>query len=526
MATVNVSRSIMPVVTRGRMKSARARRLALPTEIVTSVLEYLPLDELWNAALVSNQFYMSAWLAGLFIHRTIAQDLDHSYVRRLLIFEDVLAHAKRREFRLNLSLTCDLPQEDLGRAQRDDASATANRGLEDIARAMSAALPSLVCLSIIMPDYFRPLLDSALGFPAPRLRVFHISRTSRNTAPSLPLAFDLFAGSAQNLRVLSLDNVTLPEKQLLAFQTITSVSFIYLQIFPSIAIRLHFPSLAHLHLNFLTASLAASPKRLDLGGAVLRSIRIEGCEYSALQEAVEMSMDMSTIPFVQVIGETVRWDEPLLTNDRAALCIRLGYVSGHVPETSVSIVPEHRRWQRVYHFSAWEQNRTILPATLSSRVTYLRLDATLVYDFLKLELDLAALHDLHIDLESKHLDDLMLAVPDYGSYQQLKSFRAAIGEDLPRVWSPCPGLNELTLFALDQPVMGADSRHIAFLLHALGQLARQKKYKATLALIGIQFTRPLARTLLDQTVSKIFKYDFAGRGSHEDEDDGLWQSGL
>lgn len=77
----------------------------MPPELVTEVLEYLPINDLWTAARVSRQFYAAAWQAGLFIHRDIDCQAASGHADQLAVFQDVLAQAQRKDLQLSLSLT-------------------------------------------------------------------------------------------------------------------------------------------------------------------------------------------------------------------------------------------------------------------------------------------------------------------------------------------------------------------------------------------------------------------------------------
>ncbi|EJD34277.1 hypothetical protein AURDEDRAFT_176671 [Auricularia subglabra TFB-10046 SS5] len=512
-------------VTRSRAVAFRIQKLALPEELTLAILKCLPLDELWTAAHVSRRFYALALDAGLRIHRDIAWTIDSGHVSELNEFKDVLEHVKQKGMPpLSLDLWTYFPGEDS--IHRASIYENASSGADDILPVITAALPFLVHLSIKLPDHFRAHLDAALCHPAPLLRTLHFE-CSMPDEPSPPLPCNLFAGLAPQLRRVSCTDIILSDLSVTAFQAVDHAYFSYKNRFPAVHIRLLFPRVTSLHLRLSMVGNAASlPECFDLRGLALHSLTIQGRDYSLLQESVQRSIDLSTIPAVRAISGTITWSESLWTKDPAMISMRISVDPEHRGDLSVMVIPEHRRWRRLYRVVLGFVNGAIpvtgLPS-LSTRLTYLRLDAALLRAFLTLAIPYSELRNLHIDVQSTGLGDyLALKPPDYDLYRDVQSFESEIPHDAGGIRSPCSALEEITLFALDAPISDADSRRVAFLLRALGQFERAKNERAALALVGIRFAEPAARALLSQTVSRILTYAFAGRGSREDHDKGLW----
>ncbi|EJD47151.1 hypothetical protein AURDEDRAFT_163759 [Auricularia subglabra TFB-10046 SS5] len=524
----------MPAKTRIHRRSISFPRLALPAELVAEVLEYLSIDELWTAARVSRQFYAATWRAGLFIHRQLDWMPARGSIPGLDVLKDLVDHALRKDLRISLTLTWDGDDES-DPEQRAEIYKAAQPHVDDILSVITTALPLLVYLSLELPDHFRPQLDSALRRPAPRLRTFEISRTLDDTPCITPLPLDLFAGSSPQLRALSLGTTTLPDEPISAFRHISFAGLEYSEVFPHITINRHFPSITGLRLAFFTADSAASPQRFELSGLALHRIIIDDGDATGMAESVARSIDLSTVPVVQAIGDSITWSESLWSSNKADLSIRVAQWPEKIEDLCVLVVPAHLLWRRLYRLLVWDTGMTLpirdMP-NIGMRMRYLRIDSLLVRSFLKLELTLTALRDIHIDMRSNGLDCYKFSPPGYYAECDLKSFepRAEVPTEeaagAPYVCAPCPALEELTLFALDAPIAGVESRRVAFLARALGQLGRPKRGKAALALIGVDFERPVARVLLGQTVSKIRRYAFAGQGSCEDYDEGLWEEGL
>ncbi|EJD37589.1 hypothetical protein AURDEDRAFT_173354 [Auricularia subglabra TFB-10046 SS5] len=517
------------VVTRSRGANIRSLELALPWEITLAVLKSLSLDELWTTAGVSRRFYAQAWEAGLFIHRNITWTTGSDYVSELDVFKAVLEHVKQKGVpRLSLCLWTYFPGEHS--IHRARIYQKASRGADDILPAITAALPFLVHLAIKLPDHFRPHLDAAICHPAPLLRTLQLE-CSMPDEPSPALPCNLFAGLAPRLRRVSCTGIMLSSVSVAAFQAVNHAYFSYKNRFPPVRICLLFPHVTSLHLRLRMAdNTAIPPECFDLLGLPLHSLTIQDCNGSLLHNAVEHSIDLSTIPAVRAVSDSIRWTESLWTKDPAMISMRISVDPESRGDLSVMIIPEHRRWQRLYRVVLGFVNGSIPVAglpSLSTRLTYLRLDAALLRVFLTLAIPHLELRSLHIDMQSAGAGDyLVLAPPDYDLYSEVQSFEAEIPRNAGRIWSPCSALEETTLFALDAPINNVDSRRVAFLLHALGQFERADNKRAALALVGIQFAQPAARALLSQTVSRILTYAFAGRGSREDHDKGLWDHGF
>lgn len=319
----------------------------------------------------------------------------------------------------------------------------------------------------------------------------------------------------------------LPEAPLPAFRSVSHAALIYENTFPHLQFCDQFPNLDNLDLEFVVSDVGGPslPDYFDLRAPPLRSLVIEDgnldSSASPLLDAIERSVDLSAIPIVLVLGDTVRWNEMIHTDDKAEVSVRVNYDR---EDLLVHVAPEHRRWRRMFRLSFWDTDSPLpigeIP-NLPGRLTFLRMDTWVIHGFLRLELSFAALRSLHIDFRGDLSEQRSLQPPDYDAGLDLVSFSGTT-PDAPRVWAPCPLLEEITLFALHKPVTAVDSRRVAFLAHALGQFARPDAQRAALTLVGIEFAQPPATALLGQTVSAIRRSAFAGRGSREDFDEGLW----
>lgn len=489
---------------------------ALPAELLSIILEYLPINELWTAARASRQFYAAAWRAGLFIHRDIEWLDDNGHADELAVFKDVLEQARRKDvLRLSLTLACYPSREHYPRRH---AVSSSESDANEIFSVVSAALPFLVYLTINIPDEFRPQLHEALGHPAPRLRTLNMYRNSYHVPCLLPLPCDLFAGSAPLLHTLTLHTVTLPNSAVTAFRAVSQAALTYYNHFPRIRFRDQLPNLKDLDLQFTVSfnGHAALPHYSDLAGLPLRSLAIEdNSSDTMLLDAITHSL--SAIPVVFVGGKTIKWDERLWAADKAALSIRLTHLpDGPWDEATllVNVSPAHRRWRRLYRLNEWDTGMPVplrgLP-NLPARLTYLRADAMAVCGLLKLELSLSALRNLHIDLRGYDSEPAMLQSPDYNATLDVLSSSS------PRVWTPCQALEQITLFALHRPLT-VDSRRVACLAHAFGQLGR----RVPLSLAGVEFDEPVADALLEQTVRTIVMHAFGDSGWRACNDEGLW----
>ncbi|EJD47096.1 hypothetical protein AURDEDRAFT_163706 [Auricularia subglabra TFB-10046 SS5] len=502
--------------------------VVLLAELVVAVLEYLPLNELWTAARVSRQYYGAAWQAGLLIHRRIELESGNC-AWQVAVFSTVVEHALgRKELRLSLHLQFIVAGGDPSILGLDVLKGY-ERDLDQILPKITAALPLLVHLSVDLPDRFRDALDIVLRHPAPRLRSFKIFASLQIAPCGAMIPRELFASAAPQLCSVVVTNMSLPEEPVATLRSISRAHFRYANMLPYGTIGRHLPNLTHLHLTFFisTGPVGESLKPFHVAALPLRSLVIEEDVGTVLLEAVERSMDLSVIPVVQLKGRTIRWREPLWTKDTTNVSMRICFCMEQRSDLCVLVVPEHMRWRRLFLVICWYQLLALpiegMP-NLATRLTYLRLGDSAVTGCLILRLKFVALRDLHIDIRANDYAAAALAPPDYDRFLFLTSFRQrAAPQHHPITWMWCPALERITLFALDEPIPHADARRVAFLAHALGQLGRPAADKAALELVGIEFQEPVAREMLDETVSTIIERPFAGRGSREDHEGGLWE---
>ncbi|EJD47117.1 hypothetical protein AURDEDRAFT_163723 [Auricularia subglabra TFB-10046 SS5] len=500
------ARPSAPPTTRSRGAVLRKQKLALPDELVADILEYLPPGELWAAARVSRQFYAACWRAGVFIHRSIFFSRDEDHPRRISMFMDVLEHAKQKGLNLSLSIRFCFPVEDdpIHRVRNCDYL---RRSVEDLSRAITEALPLLVYLSIQLLDHFRDLLAGALCHAAPRLRNLELTHNVVDSPYLAPLLRDLFDGSAPKLRTLALEVIALPSMPVDALKPVTHASLTYQNTFPQVDFGHHFPHLKSLQLEFFVHNgEKAVASRFDFTETALRSLSVGDYDGTTLLDAIEGSTNLSAIPSLEFIGHRIPWSEALWAKDPARFSMRVFEDNGGF--TCVFVTPEHQRWRRRYRLGSW--NIATAPPgiqelpNLGTRLAYLRIQAHLLPAFLTLELCMSVLHDLHVDVHCAGVDRYWFVPFDCVGDARFQSFDPGT-QGAPRVWLPCPALAEITLFALDEPMKDMNSRHVALLAHALGQFERPKAQKAR----------------ADR--HRIRKYAFAGRGSREDYDEGLWE---
>ncbi|EJD45859.1 hypothetical protein AURDEDRAFT_124342 [Auricularia subglabra TFB-10046 SS5] len=341
-------------------------------------------------------------------------------------------------------------------------------------------------------------------------------RTLPDTPCPITLPCDLFAGCAPQLRSVRLATVTLPDDPVAAFRSVIRAIVTYKTAFPRITFARQFPSLRDLEVDYSDDQI--EPSSFNLSGVTLGLLAIGDSSTNGLLDSVARSVDLSSIPLVLVICDNIEWNEPLWANDRSPISVRLSFATNTRHALSVFIVPAHRRWRRLFRVRTLIEDEPLHIGTvpnLGTRMTYLRIDAPFLRDFLELELALPALLTLHIDVETHEKDEL--APPGYEAHQDVRSFSPEPAGS--RVWMPSAALENITLFALDAPVRDVDSRRVAFLAHALGA----KADKAVLELIGVTFAEPVARALINETVSEIRNGEFAGYDWRKDLDDGLWE---
>lgn len=219
---------------------------------------------------------------------------------------------------------------------------------------ITAGLPLLVNLVVEVPDCFLPLFLAGLRHPAPRLRSLKLSIVFGGGPCSPLLPLDLFAGSAPQLYDLSLSTIALPAEPVAAFRSVKSVVLAYKNVFPVTAINLHFPCLTSLHLHFFAAGGAASPEHFDLSGLALRRLIMDDQDSTGMEDAIQRSINLSTVPVVRLIGRNIKWTEPLWSRDGADVSVRLASSQRHARNMCISVAPEHLRWRRHYRLSAWE----------------------------------------------------------------------------------------------------------------------------------------------------------------------------
>ncbi|EJD40416.1 hypothetical protein AURDEDRAFT_115898 [Auricularia subglabra TFB-10046 SS5] len=196
---------------------------------------------------------------------------------------------------------------------------------------------------------------------------------------------------------------------------------------------------------------------------------------------------------------------------------------------------------RKFEFANWERyDGTPLDelAFLAPRLTYIRLENEFLSGLLLFGCALPALRRLWIDLP---YDTFVRGVimpffrQDYNSsVESLYSYAESSDSDaeaqpVERACRlvPCNALENLTLFATEQPVE-VDSVRLSLLARALGQDARAASDRALLRLVGVLFRKgEESETVVDvvpEVFSSVEHRDFQGEGSLEARELGVWDT--
>ncbi|EJD47081.1 hypothetical protein AURDEDRAFT_163691 [Auricularia subglabra TFB-10046 SS5] len=513
--------------------SSRAKRLVsdldrLPPELLIIVLKSLDQTDLRGAAAVSRKYYDLAWRAGFYIHRNIRWRNAPDRVHDCAVLNELVPHALTKGLRLSFSFR--IVSYCMRRIQDVSTSPTAHELLSFI----TAALPILVYLDIVVSDTFVAGVTAGLTHPAPNLTAFNLTiytlKEDEKITHALPV--DLFMKSARNLRHVTLQNVALGNDPIPAFSRVDYVDITYENQFPHAGLVRHLPRMRRLGLEFLSdgdAPPPLPPTEFKLDGAPLRKLILR--DYEPLMPVFLSDTSLHDIPDVEYFGDTVKWIGPLCdTKKDGPISIRL---TGHAPDCDIgiSVVPEHRRWRRVYNFDNWDIDEPfpiLRLARLHERLTYLRLDNDILLSLLECNgLALSALRELRVDLRTVGtFSAMMVWPPDRPCGPGTHSFReqdksALDFPDMSYCYIDCGALRRLTLFAMDA-CMRVDSMEVAFLGRALSYCTRPEQERAALELVGIELELPVAHALLEQAFSVVHHLEFAGEESLRGQDSGLW----
>ncbi|EJD47194.1 hypothetical protein AURDEDRAFT_163801 [Auricularia subglabra TFB-10046 SS5] len=499
----------------------------LPAELLIIVLESLEQTDLRGAAAVSRKYYDLASRTGLYIHRSILWRDAPSSAHDCAVLNELVPHALKKGLRLSFSFV--LVSYSMDTIQ--DVSSAAH----DLLPFITASLPILVYLDIVVSDPFVAGLTAGLGHPAPNLTAFNLTiytvNDDENIIHALPV--DLFMKSARNLRRVTLQNVTLGNEPIPAFSRADYVALSYDNQFPHAELVRQFPRMRCLNLDFLRdwdAPPPPPPTEFKLEGAPLRKLILR--YYDLLMPAFLSDTNFHDIPDVEYFGDTVEWIGPLCNpkNDGPTSI----HLTVYAPDCdiSISIVPEHRRWRRFYNFYTWEVNEPfpiLRLAELRQRLTYLRLDNDILFSLLECNgLALSALRELRVDLCSLGTFPTMVWPPDWPCHSDDGPF--SFGErdksapefpDTSYCYVDCGALRRLTLFAMNTCV-SVDSMEVAFLGRALSSCTRPEQARAALELVGVELRLPVAHALLDRTFSVVHHLEFEGEESLRGQDSGLW----
>ncbi|EJD47079.1 hypothetical protein AURDEDRAFT_163689 [Auricularia subglabra TFB-10046 SS5] len=501
----------------------------LPPELLILVLKSLDHTDLRRAAAVSRKYYDLAWRTGLFIHRYICWRNAPGYVHDCAVLHELVPHALTKGLRLSFSFV--FVSYDLDTIQDVSTSPTAHELLSFI----TAALPIIVELDIVVSDTFVAGLTAGLLHPAPNINAFSLTVDTVNKDEKIThaLPVDLFMKSARNLHCITLQNVALGNDPIPAFSRADYVDLSYENECPHAELVRHFPRMRRLGLDFISDGDAAPPlppTDFSLDGAPLRRLILR--DYEVLMPVFLTDTNLHDIPDVSYIGDTAEWIGPLCDpkND-GPISIRLTVYASDC-DISISIVPDHRRWRRVCDLNNWDLSQPfpiLCLAGLHKRLTYLRLDNFILVNLLECNgLALSALRELRVDLWTLGPFPTMVWPPDWlcDSDDGPFSFRErdkSAPEFHGTIYSyvDCAVLRQLTLFAMDAR-MSVDSKEVAYLGRALSQCMRPEHERAALELVGIKLRLPVAHALLEKTFSVVHHLEFAGEESLRGRDSGLW----
>ncbi|EJD42813.1 hypothetical protein AURDEDRAFT_168057 [Auricularia subglabra TFB-10046 SS5] len=501
----------------------------LPPELLIIVLKSLDHTDLRGVASVSRTFYDLAWRAGLYIHRNICWRNAPGCVHDCAVLNELVPHALKQGLRLSFSFV--FVSYSMDTSQDVSTSPTARELLSFI----TAALPITVYLDIVVSDTFVARLTAGLRHPAPNLTAFNLAIDTVNEEAKITydLPIDVFMQSARNLRRVTLENVALGNDPIPAFSRADYVDLVYDNQCPHTELVRHFPRMRHLGLGFIRdedAPPPPPPTEFSLEGVLLRKLILR--DYEALMPVFLSDTNLHDIPDVAYFGDTMEWINPFCnTKKDGPISIRLT-VNADDCDISTSIVPEHRRWRRVYNLDIWDLTRPfpiLRLAGLRERLTYLRLDNFILFSLLECSgLALSALRELRVDLCTRGPFSAMVWPPDWAC--DPTHVTLSFGEqdksapEFPETsycYVDCAALRRLTLFAMDAH-MSVDSKEIAFLGRALSQCTRPEQERAALELVGIEPKLPVAHALLDKTFSVVHHLEFAGEESLRGRDSGLW----
>ncbi|EJD47132.1 hypothetical protein AURDEDRAFT_163741 [Auricularia subglabra TFB-10046 SS5] len=501
----------------------------LPPELLIIVLKSLDQTDLRGAAAVSRKYYDLAWRAGLYLHRRIFWRNAPSCVHDCAVLNELVPHALKKGLRLSFSFV--FVSYGMDTIQDVSTSPTALELLSFI----TAALPILVHLDIAVSDTFVAGLTAGLTHPVPNLNTFDLTIYTANEDKKIiyALPVDLFLRSALNLRRITLQNVALGSDPIPAFSRVDHVDLIYENQCPYSELVRHFPRMRRLGLGFISRGDAPPPlppTEFRLDGAPLRKLVLRN--YEPLMPVFLTDTSLHDLPDVEYSGDTAEWIGPLCNpkND-GPISIHLTI---HAPGCNIgfSIVPEHRRWRRVYNFNDWdlyEPFPILRLAGLHERLTYLRLDNYTLVNLLESNGPaLSALRELRVDFCTLGTFSTMVWPPDWlpNPADGLFSFgeqdkSAPDFPDMSYSYVDCAALRRVTLFAMDSS-MRVNSTEVAFLGRALSQCTRPEHDRAALELVGIELELPVAHSLLDKTFSVVHHLEFAGVESLRGGDSGLW----
>ncbi|EJD47101.1 hypothetical protein AURDEDRAFT_163709 [Auricularia subglabra TFB-10046 SS5] len=501
----------------------------LPPELLTKILESLDQADLRAAAAVSRTFYDVSWSSGLYIHHSVIWRDDPSYHYDCATLNELVQHALKKGLRLSLVFGF---SSYLSGTLHDVSTSLPARELLSF---LTAALPILVYLDIMVSDTFVHVLTAGLRHPAPNLTAFRLSVRTVNMDKKIihELPVDLFMKVARNLRDLTLKNVALGHDSIAAFSHAKSVILSYETLYPITELVRHFPCMCRLDLGYWNEEDAPLPP-LKLKGGSLRQLILRHCAPRFIPAYLGSTI-LGDIPEIEYFGRTVEWIDLLChRKDDGPFSIRInGHDCGGIV---IAIVPEHRRWRRIYSSVNWFIYAPFpvlrLPG-LHDRLTHLRMDNDVIPSLLECSaMSLGALRELQIDLRSPRASRPIVAMlwppdwlwdPDPGLPYSFGAQDKSAPEFPATSYCSigCAVLRRLTLFAMDAR-MRVDSQEVAFLGRALSQCTRRAHERAALELVGIELNAPVAHALLEKTFSVVLQRDFVGGESLLGRDSGVW----
>lgn len=473
--------------------------------------------DLRNMAAACRQYRSTAYQqGGLYIYVGEAASLPPSQhsVQRMARCRDIVRHVVQHGLRVELGFHCQhFDMNPLVALMPRYATAPERRWVADMLASISDALPVLVKLTVAVPEHLRAQLDAALRHPAPHLRMCTLSAIfdiRLRCAPPPPA--NIFGGSAPKLDKVELDGILPGNVAIPAFTAVRSVVLVYPCFAPRIHIATAFPAVRHLELA--RGRIYEEPRfRFDLRGLALHKLTIcDILEYPILRQ-IEPPAAEYQIPIVVQDSSSPDWCRDFWPTVPGHLSMRIRVVGEEddAENTLVTLVSAGRDYTRVFQTAdEWgddddsqDENGSRVSGLefLSARFAYIRLDRKYLKTILKFTDGFPVLRRLQIDV-----------FDDSGVFRMEQD----------SVCSPCPILEDLVVFAMDQRIrIRCDEISVA--AKVLGLENRWPSH-AVLTLEGVDFADGENPSILASVFPRIIFAPFSGRWTSNDQESGFWES--